>query len=177
MNVHLANTPVIETENLTLRAPGPQDWPIWHDFAITDRAQYIGGPYTTRSAWRGFGHAVGMWVLRGYGSFVITFKGDDTALGMVGPYYPADWPEKELGWTIWNPELEGKGIAYEAALASRRFAYDPLGWTGAVSYIDHGNDRSVRLAERLGAWLDEDAQQPDHSPCMIYRHPSPEALA
>ncbi len=180
MTVHLADTPVIETERLTLRAPGPQDWPVWQAFSGTERTAYIGGPYSLRDAWRGFGHAVGMWVLLGYGSFVFTRKGDDTALGMTGPWYPADWPEPELGWTVWSPENEGKGFAYEAAVAARAYAYGALGWTTAVSYIDEPNTRSIALAERLGAVHDPDAETPElikDAPVLVYRHPAPEALA
>lgn len=168
-------TPTLETKRLILRGPSAGDWPHWRDFAMTQRAKFVGGPYDVRNAWRGFGHMVGMWVLRGFGSFIITRKGDDTPLGSVGPYYPADWPEPELGWTLWSDDHEGKGIAFEAAKAARSHAYRDLGWTTAVSYIDHGNDRSVALAERLGATLDPDAPIPGTRPGYVYRHPAPEA--
>ncbi|MDJ0824686.1 MAG: GNAT family N-acetyltransferase [Rhodobacter sp.] len=179
MTPHLADTPVLETDRLRLRAPDAQDWPLWNAFAQSDRAEHIGGPYTLRTAWRGFAHVVGMWVLRGYGSFVITAKDDDTALGMAGPWHPADWPEQEIGWTIWAPENEGKGIAFEAAQAARRFAYDRLGWTTAVSYIDAPNTRSIALAERLGATRDPNAEAPNNgsdTEVLVYRHPAPEAV-
>ncbi len=179
MTAHLANTPVIETDDLRLRAPQPGDWPLWQDFALSDRAQYIGGPYSLGTAWRAYCHIVGMWATLGWGSFVITRRDDDTALGMTGPWYPADWPEKELGWTIWSPDHEGRSIAFRAASAARRFAYDRLGWTTAVSYIDAPNARSIALAERLGCVLDKTAPspRPDADPAvLIYRHPGPEAL-
>lgn len=163
-------TPSLETERLILRGPRASDWPLWRDFAASNRAQFIGGPYDLRSAWRAFGHVIGMWVLRGYGSFIITAKGDDTPLGFTGPWHPIEWPEPELGWTIWSPEVEGKGIAFEAARAARNYAFDTLGWTTAVSYIDHGNDRSVALAERLGATLEPGAPIPGETPCHVYRH-------
>ncbi len=46
-----------------------------------------------------------------------------------------------------------------------------------VSYIDPRNERSIRLAERLGARLDPRAAQPEDDPCLVFRHPGPEALA
>lgn len=173
MTAHLANTPMLETENLILRAPKPADWPQWDGFAQSDRARYIGGPYTQGKSWRAFGHAVGMWALRGYGSFIITRKGDDTGLGMTGPWHPADWPERELGWTMWSDALEGKGVMYEAASAARRHAFETLKWDTAVSYIDADNIRSIRLAERLGATLDAAAQVPEgftDVEVRVYRH-------
>jgi RimJ/RimL family protein N-acetyltransferase len=94
---------------------------------------------------------------------------------MAGPWYPADWSEPELGWTLWSAAHEGKGYAHEAAVAARAHAYSVLGWTTAVSYIDPDNARSIALAERLGATLDPDAAH--HNPAdLVYRHPAPEAL-
>ncbi|HMQ40210.1 MAG TPA: GNAT family N-acetyltransferase [Paracoccus sp. (in: a-proteobacteria)] len=172
--IDLANTPVLETERLTLRAPKGADWPVWRDFYMTDRAQYCGGgaDITLGHAWRSFGHVIGHWAMRGYGSFVFTLKGDDAPLGMTGPWHPADWPETEIGWTVWTPEAEGKGYAFEAAHAARDFARNTLGWTDIVSYIDPANARSIALAERLGATVDPDAVQPKpEEPCLVFRHP------
>lgn len=179
MTPHLADTPVIETERLILRAPRMADYPTWEAFFASDRAKFIGGPGERRTAWRAFAHVVGMWALKGFGSFVFTLKRSDAPIGMTGPWYPEDWPEPEIGWTIWSAETEGKGFAFEAARAARDFAFRELGWTTAVSYIDDGNDRSVALAERLGAWLDNDAVKPDEDepPVLVYRHPMPEGLA
>lgn len=181
MTVSLTQTPVIETERLILRAPKGSDYAAWEVFATGPRAQYIGGPYTVRTAWRGWGHMIGHWTMRGFGSFVFTMRGDDAPLGTVGPYYPGDWPEPELGWTLWRDDLEGTGLAYEAAAASRDYAFDALGWDTAVSYIDIPNTRSIALAERLGAVRDDTARRPgyegeDHAPIYVYRHPKPEAV-
>ncbi|MEM9972848.1 MAG: GNAT family N-acetyltransferase [Pseudomonadota bacterium] len=182
MTVSLTGTPILETERLTLRAPQPGDYPVWEAFYGSPRAQYIGGPGGVREAWRGFCHVAGMWVLRGYGSFILCAKGTDIPLGMVGPWHPADWPEREIGWTIWAPDAEGKGYAYEAALASRAYAYDVLGWDTAVSYIDGRNARSIALAERMGALRDPAASCPPHAAKnpdiedLVYRHPAPETL-
>lgn len=176
MTPHLADTPVLETARLTLRAPAPQDWERWAAFAGTGRAQYVGGPFTRPLAWRAFCHITGMWAIRGFGNFVITEKGSDTAIGSTGPWLPEGWPERELGWSIWSPEAEGMGYAAEAATAARDHAYGALGWDTAVSYIDPDNARSIALAERLGAKLDLRAETPFEEPCLVYRHPAPEAL-
>jgi RimJ/RimL family protein N-acetyltransferase len=178
MTAHLSNTPVLETERLVLRAPGLQDWDAWRDFVVHDeRAHFIRGEdMNDGKAWRGLGHVVGMWALRGYGSFVFCLRGTDRALGMTGPWHPMDWPEREIGWTVWSAEAEGKGLAFEAATAARSHAFRDLGWDTAVSYIHPDNARSIALAERLGARLDPTAATPAHDPCpLVYRHPRPEA--
>lgn len=166
-------TPTIHTERLTLRGPRFEDFEPWFSFISSDRASMAGGPLSDRRlAWNAFSQMAAQWILRGFGTFIVTLKGSENAVAAVGPYYPINWPEKELGWTCWDPELEGTGLMFEAASAARDFAFDKLGWETAVSYIDHGNDRSVALAERLGAVLDPDAKQtkPD-DPCFVYRHP------
>ena len=172
---YLPDPPVIETENLILRPPELRDEEGSVTFQMSDRSRYVGGPVTHRKAWFGFASEIGHWVIRGYGSFAVIRKGEDRCLGLVGPWFPGGWPEREIGWLIWE-EAEGKGIAHEAALAARAWAYDHLGWTTAVSYIEPENTRSIRLAERLGAVLDTDAEPLDPED-VVYRHPGPEAVA
>jgi len=167
----LAPTPTLQTARLTLRAPRAADWPVWRDFAASDRARFVGGPLDEAKAWRAFGHVIGMWVLRGYGTFVFTPTGSDQALGMCGPWHPADWPEPELGWTVCNAEAEGRGYAFEAASAARAHAFDDLHWPTMVSYIDPDNARSIALALRLGAIMDPAAQTPPFDkPVLVFRH-------
>ena len=177
MTPHLADTPVLETERLTLRGPRGSDWELWANLATSERAKFIGGPYTRDMAMRAWASAIGHWAIRGFGMFTVDLK-DGTPIGHVGHWQPESWPEREIGWTIWSEEHEGRGLAYEAASAVRDHTFDTLGWDTAVSYIDEGNLRSAALAERLGAWLDADAPRPDKDkpPAMVYRHPKPEAL-
>ncbi|MCV2867786.1 GNAT family N-acetyltransferase [Defluviimonas sp. WL0002] len=169
----LANTPVLETERLTLRAPAPGDWAAFDAFLSSPRAGFVrSGDYALGQTWRAFGHLIGHWVLRGFGMFVFTPKGENRALGMAGPWFPADWPEREIGWSVWTAEAEGKGYAHEAAAAARTHAFDTLGWDTAVSYVAPANARSIALAERLGALRDDAARHPaGDKPCLVYRHP------
>lgn len=172
----LLDIPALETERLSLRAPAGTDWPHWREFHLSGRARFIGGgPQLKPSeSWRAFGHVIGHWVMRGWGSFVFTLKGDETPLGMAGPWFPEGWPEHEIGWTAWSQDAEGKGFVCEAAKAARSYAYEVLGWDTAVSYIAPENARSIALAERLGAQRDHAAQTPDFDgPYLVYRHPAP----
>jgi RimJ/RimL family protein N-acetyltransferase len=172
--VTLSNTSVLATERLILRAPGPQDWPAFRDFIASPRSAFVRTEELTEGqAWRAFCHIIGTWVARGYGSFVFALKDDDAALGLTGPWHPIDWPEPELGWTVWSDAAEGKGFAYEAASAARNHAFNGLGWNSAVSYIDPENARSIALAEKLGAQRDPSAAFPGTGPCLVYRHPKP----
>lgn len=169
-------SPMIETERLVLRRPGERDGDAYAQVFTSGRGKYMGPvEVTLREAWKNFYTELGHWEIRGYGMFSVTRKGDDTALGLVGPWYPHTWPAREIGWTLFEGH-EGKGYATEAAIATRAWAYLELGWTGAVSYIDPENTASARVAERCGARLDPAAEGPDPGD-LVYRHPSPEELS
>ncbi len=166
--------PTITTDQLILRRPAAHDWDAARVFLMSDRAIGNGGPLDLGGAWRAFAAELGHWDMLGYGMWAVTRKGDDTAIGMIGPWTPADWPETEIGWMIWDPASEGTGIATEAARAALGHAWDVLGWTTAVSYIGADNARSIALARKLGATLDPDAPQPrPDAPCLVFRHPAP----
>jgi RimJ/RimL family protein N-acetyltransferase len=167
-------TPTLATERLILRAPEAADFEPYAAFFASDRAVWEDGPLTRDAAWMEFATAAGGWVLRGFGSFSLIDRASSRYLGEVGLYQPARYPEPEIGWIL-VAEAEGRGLACEAALAVRAFAYRSLGLGGLVSYIARGNSRSIRLAERLGAVADPMA------PCCgdgsgVWRHPGPEAL-
>lgn len=169
--------PTLETERLILRAPATEDEAAFIEFFGSDRAQYVGGPLIPLRASMLFMGEIGHWATRGFGLWTVQWKGETAPIGMIGGFYPDTWPEKEIGWLLFDPSVEGQGIAFEAAQAARAYLYDTLKWPTAVSYIAEENARSIALAERLGAVLDPDAPIPGHSPCLVYRHPSPEALA
>ena len=168
-------TLMLETQRLILRKPVADDLGAFSAFMMSPRADMVRRPEETgaEGAWRAFAKELGHWEIRGYGLWAVTEKGDDTALGLIGPWNPEGWPEPEIGWNVFAG-AEGKGYAFEAARAAIDDVFTRLGWSTAVSYIDPANTRSVALAERLGAVHDENAARlyPD---TLVYRHPAPDA--
>ncbi|SHJ13215.1 GNAT family N-acetyltransferase [Wenxinia saemankumensis] len=165
----------LETERLVLRRPDSRDWEPVRGFFMSERSGFIGGPQSERDAWRSFAAELGHWDIRGYGMWTVTRRGaEDEGLALIGPWYPIDWPETEIGWLILSPETEGTGIATEAARAAIDHAWRVLHWTSMVSYIDPANAPSIRVAERLGAVHDPDAPAPGDKPVLVYRHTRPE---
>lgn len=163
-------TSILRTERLILRRPTKGDWPVYRDFMMTDRAGFFSSSGDLGATWKGFASELGHWEMYGIGMWAVTLQGDDTIIGLVGPWHPPHWPEKEIGWMMLSAKTEGKGFAAEAARASLIHAFDVLGWDTAVSYIWPDNTRSVRLAEKLGAVLDPAAQGPS-AEALVYRHP------
>ncbi|MDO9307304.1 MAG: GNAT family N-acetyltransferase [Mesorhizobium sp.] len=164
--------PTLETERLVLRAFMPGDVEAFAGFYASGAARFVGGPEDLVSTWKRIAAYAGCWALRGYGKFVVVDKGTGRAVGIVGPTYPEGWPEPEIGWTI-LPEFEGRGYAAEAAARAISFAYDDLGWTTAMSAIFPGNERSFRLAGRLGAHHEGAVEVKPFGMLEIWRHLPP----
>ncbi|TDK46781.1 GNAT family N-acetyltransferase [Antarcticimicrobium luteum] len=162
--------PVIETERLVLRGPRESDFEAHAELMASERSKFIGGPQDKPIAWRGFTGSIGHWVLRGYGMWLVTDKADDRPLGRIGFINSYGWDEPELGWHLYAA-AEGKGVAYEATLAARRYGAERLGLDGVISYIDPANARSLALATRLGARFEREGEVMGH-PCHVYRHPT-----
>jgi len=172
----LTGVPVLETERLILRAPVVGDFDTMATFAASDRARFVGGPSPRHMAWRAFCAITGHWVMRGFSMFVFTDKSTGAPLGVSGPWCPEGWPEPEIGWSLWAPQAEGKGLAFEAATATRAFAYDVLGWPTAISLIHVDNTRSAALARRMGCVPDGIFTHAQFGESTIWRHPAPDAL-
>ena len=133
------------------------------------------GPQNRNEAWRWFASMIGHWVLHGYSFWILDTRAGET-VGMVAIWGPDGWPEPALGWVMFE-NGEGKGYAYEAALAVRAHAYQNLGFTTLSSNIFPGNTRSIALAERMGAVRERAYDNVTHGAEIVYRHPGPEALA
>jgi RimJ/RimL family protein N-acetyltransferase len=156
----------------------PADWDAFRDFMMSDRAAIFGSHGNLGRSFRSFAAELGHWEFFGFGMFAVTRKGEDRAVALVGPWNPPDWPERELGWMVLDGAAEGQGIAREAAEEALRHIWQDLKWDTVVSYIAMGNDRSIALAERLGARLDPEADVPEvpGQALRVYRHPRPDPV-
>ena len=171
-HVHI---PVIETERLRLRDPRLSDLDAYAEYGASDRSRIVGGPFDRGHSFERLAALLGHWQLRGFGRWMIADKETDAPLGVGGLMDPDDWPEPEIAWTVFG-HAEGKGIAYEAALATRAYAYDTLGWTRVVSCISPDNTRSLALARRMGAVHESDYEHETIGTLQVWRHLGPEEL-
>ena len=155
---------MIRTERLLLRKPRLEDaealLPAYSD---PETMRFIGDGSTTDLD--GMRAAIGKWLARweanGIGFFVL--ERDGLVVGRAGflVWDPETWTvstlddrsEVEIGWTVARAYW-GHGYATEAALALRD-------WTDRrrlISLIQHGNERSVRVAEKLGERYERDVE-------------------
>lgn len=162
----------ISTERLRLRPISPEDFPYWRDFFATEHSHFVDGPLAEDEAWNRVAGLIGHWAMAGFGHWSVeTAEGE--YLGRTGLDQPSGWAEPELGWSF-LASATGRGYATEAATAVLAYERARLGKTGVVSYIKPDNAPSIRVAERMGAFVDKDtkAPWPNH---IVYRHPEAQA--
>ena len=164
--------PVLRTERLLLRMPMLEDWPPFAEILVSERAKFMGGPYTQEAAWGVFCHGIALWSLYGMGNLSIVEVETGACVGQVEINQGPRFPEAELGWQL-APAAEGLGYAFEAARALRDWAFEERGVASLVSYIDPENKRSIDLAVRLGAELDDSAVPQDPGD-VVFRHWAPQ---
>ena len=160
--------PTLQTQRLVLRPMTEADFPAYAALLASPRSAGFGGPLSRKQAWGLFCHDIACWSLFGHGGLMIDRFTDGLCIGQVGISHGPLFPEKELGWLLYEGN-EGQGYATEAARSLRDWAAQALGVSELVSYIAPDNAASVAVAERLGAVRDLVADRPDPND-LVYRH-------
>ena len=143
--------PVLFTDRLMLRPLTGDDFEAYAAFAADpDQMRHLGGAMARAVAWRDLTLRAGAWLTRGFSMFSVIERDTGRWVGRIGPWQPEGWPGTEVGWGV-AAGFAGRGYAYEAAVAAMDYAVDMLGWTDIIHTIAPGNERSIRLARRLGS--------------------------
>jgi RimJ/RimL family protein N-acetyltransferase len=158
--------PALRTERLVLRAPRIEDYPVYAGFVRSDRGAGLRKGRRDRPSWHDFCEMVAGWTLRGVGPWTIETR-DRDAVGVLVINHEYGDPELEIGWLL-IPCAEGNGCATEAARTALDWAFGPLRLETLVSYVGEDNAGSIRVAERLGAVRDLEAEAA--LGCRVYRH-------
>lgn len=149
--------PVIETERLRLRPHRVDDFAdcvtMWSDPAITRYT--IGSPAPAQRTWTRILAYRGHWALLGFGYWAV----EETLTGrFIGEFGFADYKRDiqpsidgipELGWVLIS-EAQGKGYATEALRAVVAWGDIHFGLVRTVCIIHPENEKSFRMAEKLG---------------------------
>ena len=148
--------PRLETERLLLRGFEEDDLDAYA--AITadpEVMRYMGrGPFDRAGAWREIALYVGHFELRGYTHWALELRETGELVGRCGPWRPEGWPALEVGWLLGRDHW-GRGYATEAGRAALDYAWAELGAERVISLVLPGNERSARVAGRLGGRLTE----------------------
>ncbi|MDB5129573.1 GNAT family N-acetyltransferase [Mucilaginibacter sp.] len=85
----------------------------------------------------------------GYGAWLVTLKDTQQPIGMCG-FFKRDYLDKpDLGFAF-LPGFEGRGLAYEASVASLAHIRESYDLDGLYATTTADNIRSQRLLERCG---------------------------
>ena len=108
----------IETERLRLRQFTEDDLkPMAKLNSMHEVTQYMGyGVIGLEETWQQVATILGHWQMRGYGPYAVDDKATGGFVGRIGPWYPIDWPDFEVGWML----LKNSARAAWAKRPSRR---------------------------------------------------------
>lgn len=129
--------------------------------------RYIGGglPRSTSDATTSFMKLRGDWKRNGFGLLAIERLDDGEVVGLAGlsrpNFLPEIMPAVEIGWRL-TPSAWGSGLATEAATAVLDWAFTSLDLAHVVAVIHVENERSKRLAQKLGFSPERRTLVPDH---------------
>ena len=126
----------LETERLLFRRPIRSDLPWYTRYCLSDRTQYVGGPFNEVQAFEKLASMIGHWELRGFGRFVFMEQNTGRPIGHFGALQLSTTEPPEITWTIWDKEDEGKGFATEAGVAFKSYAKQELGFSSMVAHVD-----------------------------------------
>ena len=149
--------PMPTTERLTLRSWRPSDRAAFAALnADPEVMRFVGdgAPLTRTESDRLLDAIEAHWYEHGFGLWCAAAREDpDTCLGFVGlavpSFLPAVLPAVEVGWRLARPAW-GRGLATEGARAALCHAFGELGLQSVISIIDPTNERSIRVAQKLG---------------------------
>ena len=167
--MNFTTAPELRTERLLLRGYRREDFDAFATYYASPRSRFTDGPVDRQRAWEMFTGGAGRWQIAGHGAWTIERKSDRIAIGLVSLNTASELPEPELGWILWE-KFEGFGYAFEATMAARRFAFEELGWSRLLSGVSRDNERSIRLAERLGATHAPEVQVPHETDTKFFWH-------
>lgn len=126
----------LNTSRLHLRMFLETDWgPLCSIFSDPECVRYTRGkPEADWETWRRLASYLGHWSLRGYGPYAVVEKSSKLLIGVAGLWYPGDWTEPEIQWSLMQAAW-GQGFATEAATAIKSMAAQQLKWTRLMSLL------------------------------------------
>jgi len=149
---------ILETERLRLRTFTMADAPFVLELLNTPNwLQYIGdrGIKTLEQAQSYLANGpILSYNTYGFGLYLVELKETATAIGMCGLLKRNYLEHMDIGYAL-LPAYERHGYAYEIATATMNYAFTQLHLMHLAAITDTGNERSVRLLEKLGFTLKE----------------------
>jgi RimJ/RimL family protein N-acetyltransferase len=163
---------ILETERLVLRELVPEDasfmLELLNDPAyilnIADRGvrDVEGARRYLEERWRA------SYAEHGFGLWAVVHRETGACTGLCGLVRREGLDDVDIGYAF-LPAFRGQGFAVESALGVKAHARNVVGLTRLVAIVSPGNDRSVRVLERLGMRFERTLRLPgDTSDVLLY---------
>jgi RimJ/RimL family protein N-acetyltransferase len=169
--------PVIETERLRLRPHRADDLAdcvaMWSDPTVVRYT--IGDPSPPQRTWVRILAYRGHWAMLSYGYWAVEEKASNRYIGELGfadfkrDIVPSIEGLPELGWAL-APQFHGKGYATEALKAVVSWGDHHFAGRRTVCIIHPDNQRSFRVAEKLGYKVIFSAKANGEPSVVLARH-------
>ena len=148
----------LETERLRLRPFTFDDLgDLFEILSDPETMQYYPEPYSREGTLRWIEDNVRRYELDGFGLWAMELKETGRFVGDCGPAAREvdGQREVEIGWHV-NRALWNRGLATEAAAASRDHCFGALGLERVISLIRPENLPSRRVAQKIGMIIERD---------------------
>lgn len=159
---------VLETERMMLRELVPEDVDdLMLIFSDPEAMRYYPSTKSREEAERWIRWVTGSYEQNGFGLWACVLKETGELCGQCGlmPQEVEGRREVEVGY-LFVREFWGRGLATEAARASRDSGFEQLGRRRLVSLINPQNIPSRRVAERIGMGLEKEIEWRGRSTCV-----------
>jgi RimJ/RimL family protein N-acetyltransferase len=157
---------IIETTRLQLRTFAASDDEFIFELLNTPSwLQYIGDRqiHTLADAQRYImNNLLRVYAEQGYGALVVVLKETGKPIGMCGLFKRKYLEVPDLGFAF-LPEVEGKGLAYEATMAILDYTKNELALPRLLAITQQDNQRSINLLKRSG-FIQQGTIQPPGEP-------------
>ncbi len=102
-------------------------------------------------------HTLADYEKHGFGRHAVVHKADNRFIGFTGLKFDSQFGEVDVGFRFLSAYW-GKGLAYEATVPTMEYGFGPLGLERIVAGVVPGNNRSIKLLERLGLRYEKDTK-------------------
>jgi ribosomal-protein-alanine N-acetyltransferase len=143
---------IVETERLLLRPFVAEDLEPLHEIlGDAETMRFYPAPFTLQDTARWIERNQRRYVEDGFGLWVVQERSSGAFLGDCGPTLQTvdGEPFVEIGWHV-RRDRWGDGIAPEAGIGCRDWAFEHLDVERVISLILPANVQSRRVAEKLG---------------------------
>jgi RimJ/RimL family protein N-acetyltransferase len=103
----------------------------------------------------------------GFGLYLVELKDEGVPIGTCGLIKRDSLKDVDIGFAF-LPSFRGRGYAYEAASAVLAYGNNTLGLERIVAIVSPGNDRSIKLLEKLGLQFEQRVQLSERDEVKLF---------